>query len=245
MRIAILQHNEIEHAGILRDFMREAGIAFDVTALDEGEPPPDLDPYDALIVLGGSMGPLDYDDYPWLIDETAKIREAVVERALPTLGICLGHQLLAAALGGRLGHMAQAEAGVVDIAYNEAGKRDPLFAGVADIAPSFQWHEWQVVELPPGALPLAGSPLCAVQAMRAGPRAWGVQFHIEIFDGTLDEWLAPPGHVEDLQSILGPDARAIFEAQMAEHLPRLNADARRMFDNFIRLAQLPPEALEG
>ena len=245
MRFSVLQHAAFEHAGILCDFMREECISFDVVALDEGDTVPNLDPYNALIVLGGPMGPLDYDDHPWLADETAIIREAVMERALPTLGICLGHQLLALALGGSLSEMTEIEAGVVDIDFNEAGKRDPLFAGLDATAPGFQWHEWQVKEPPPGAVPLAASALCPIQAMRVAPRAWGVQFHIEAYAGTLDEWLEPPGHEEELQTILGPDARAVFAAQAAEHMPRLNADARRLFDNFVRLAQLPAEALEG
>ncbi len=245
MYIAVLQHAAFEHAGILCDFMREDRISFDIAALDEGDTLPDLDPYDALIILGGPMGPLDYSDHPWLIDETASIREAVVERALPTLGICLGHQLLALALGGSLSEMEEPEAGVIEITLNEAGKRDPLFQGLASSAPSFQWHEWQVKEPPPGAVPLATSALCPVQAMRVAPRAWGVQFHIEAYTGTLDEWLAPVSHEEELQTILGPNARATFAVQAARHMPRLNADARRLFDNFTQLAQIPAEALES
>lgn len=245
MRISVLQHAAFEHAGILRNFMHEDEISFDVAALDEGAKIPLLDPYDALIVLGGPMGPLDYDKHPWLADETAAIREAVVERALPTLGICLGHQLLALALGGSLSEMKEAEAGVVDITLNEAGKRDPLFAGLAGTVPGFQWHEWQIAEPPPGAVPLAASGLCPVQAMRAGARAWGVQFHIEVQAGTADEWLTPAGYEEELQVVLGPDARAIFAAQAAEHMHRLNADARCLFSNFIQLAQLPAEVVEG
>jgi len=244
MRVAVLQHAAFEHAGILCDFMREARISFDVAALDDGDALPDLDPYDALIILGGPMGPLDFNDHPWLTVETALVREAVVERALPTLGICLGHQLLALALGGSLSEMREAEAGVVDITLNEAGKRDPLFKGLASTTRGFQWHEWQVKEPPPGAVPLATSALCPVQAMRAAPRAWGVQFHIEAYARTLDEWLAPAGHEEELQTILGPNARAIFAAQAARHMPRLNADARRLFANFTQLAQLSAEALE-
>lgn len=244
MRIAVLQHAAFEHAGILRDFMDEDGIAFDVAALDEGEAPPILDPYDALIVLGGPMGPFDYDACPWLADETALIREAVVERALPTLGICLGHQLLAQALGGTLALPGHTEVGVVDIMLNEAGQRDPLFAGWESTAPGLQWHEWRVEILPPGAVPLAHSAACPYQAMRAAPRAWGVQFHIEVYDGTLDEWLAPQGHEEELQRLMGPDARAVFDSQATQNMARLNRDARRLFDNFTALARLPAEALE-
>ena len=244
MRVSVLQHTAFEHAGILRDFMREDGIDFDVAALDEGDGVPLLDPYDALIVLGGPMGPLDYDAYPWLADETALIREAVVERALPTLGICLGHQLLAQALGGTLAPLEKTEVGFVEVSLNEAGQRDPLFTGWPGTSPGLQWHEWQVKELPPGAVPLASSAACANQAIRAGPRAWGVQFHIEAYDGIVDEWLAPAGHEQELQRLMGPDGRAAFSSQATQNMARLNADARRLFDNFTALARLPAEALE-
>ena len=245
MRISVLQHAAFEHAGILRDFMRADGIDFDVAALDEGDEVPALDPYDALVVLGGPMGPLDYDDHPWLADETALIREAVIERALPTLGICLGHQLLAQALGGTLAPLDKTEVGIVDVSLNEAGMRDPLFAGWQSTAPGLQWHEWQVKELPPGAVPLASSATCANQAMRAAPRAWGLQFHIEVYDRTVDDWLAPEGHEEELQRLMGPDARAAFASQATQNMARLNRDARRLFDNFIALVKFPVDALEA
>ena len=244
MRISVLQHAGFEHAGVLRDFMRDDGIAFDVAALDEGDALPKLDKYDALIVLGGPMGPKDYGSHPWLKGETELVRQAVVERALPTLGICLGHQLIAEALGGSLSVLEKTEVGVVDITLNEAGKRDPLFAGLEAAVPGLQWHDWQVAELPPGAILLADSDACAIQAMRAGPRAWGVQFHIETCASTVREWLEPPGHAEALQKHLGPDEHAIFEAEAAENMARLNRDARRLFGNFTALAQLPPESVE-
>lgn len=245
MRVSILQHTGFEHAGILRDFMRADGTRFDVAALDEGDVLPKLDRYDALIILGGPMGPLDYNLYPWLAGETECIREAVVDRSLPTLGICLGHQLLALALGGSLTRMEKTEVGVVDIRFNEAGRRDPLFAGWEAVAPSLQWHEWQVGELPPGAIPLASTAACQFQAMRAAPRAWGVQFHIEAYDQIANEWLALPGHKEELQKHLGEGAHAIFESQAAQNMKRLNSDARRLFRNFTILAQLPTESVEG
>ncbi len=245
MRISVLQHTGFLHAGILRDFMRTDGIAFDVAALDEGDSLPKLDRYDALIILGGTMGPLDYDAHPWLAGETALVREAVIDRSLPTLGICLGHQLIAHALGGSLSEMAKSEVGVVDITLNEAGRRDPLFKGWEATALSVQWHAWQVAQLPPGAIPLARSSACPIQAMRVAPRAWGVQFHIEAYDRTVTEWLEPAGHVEILQKHLGPDAHAIFAAQAAENMQRLNRDARRLLDNFTALARLPVKAVEG
>ena len=244
MRVSILQHAGFEHAGTLRDFMHADGTRFDVAALDEGDALPKLDRYDALIILGGPMGPLDHDAHPWLVGETECIREAVVDRALPTLGICLGHQLLALALGGSLTCMTKAEVGVVDISFNEAGRRDPLFAGWQTVAPGLQWHDWQVGELPPGAIPLASTAACPIQAMRAAPRAWGVQFHIEAYDQTVSEWLAPPGREEELKKHLGEDAHTIFESETAQNMQRLNSDARRLFSNFTTLAQLPERSVE-
>ena len=80
--------------------------------------------------------------------------------------------------------------------------------------------------------------------MRAAPRAWGVQFHIEVYDGIVGEWLASPGNEEELQRLIGPDARVAFASQATQNMARLNRDARRLFDSFTALARLLAEALE-
>ncbi len=100
MRFLVFQHLAVEHPGVFRDFFVEAGIEWDVVELDEGQPIPDLNDYDALWVMGGPMDVWEVDDHPWLVAEKAAIREAVNDRGMPFLGCCLGHQLLANALGG-------------------------------------------------------------------------------------------------------------------------------------------------
>lgn len=241
MRLLVLQHADFEHAGRLRAQMRERDVAYDVAALDEGDAIPPLDGYQGVMVLGGPMGPLDEADHPWLRDEIGAIREAVVERDLAVLGICLGHQLLAVALGGEVGRMGASEVGICPYELNDTGRHDGLFRGLDGARLGLQWHGWEVTRLPPDALNLANSEITACQAMRAGRRAWGVQFHIETFDGTVAEWTAPPENEAALISLMGEDARARFIAEAEAAMPRLNADSRVIFDNFLTLARAPTE----
>ena len=130
MKFLVLQHIDIEHPGIFREFMREDGVAWDAVELDEGEAIPPLDGYDALISMGGPMDVFEEQEHPWLADEKVTIREAVAERDMPFLGVCLGHQLLADALGGRVETMAEPEVGIMTVDLTEAGRADPLLAGL-------------------------------------------------------------------------------------------------------------------
>ena len=244
MKFAILQHSQIENAGFLNLLMRENGIDYDTYALDKNNLFPELDNYNALIILGGPMDPLDHIKYPWLKLEIALIREAIVERKLPTLGICLGHQLMAVALGGSVSRMHEAEVGVSQVSLNLAGTRDPLFRGWDDITSVVQWHDWQIATPPTQALILANSPDCNVQAMRLCNRAWGIQFHLEIHDKTINQWLTLPEYVTELKDLLGENACKILRDQFDSSMTKLNADARILFTNFIRLASLEPYSLE-
>src|SRR5215468_9746261 len=159
MRFLVFQHIAIEHPGIFRDFLAADGISWDAVELDEGAPIPPFDGYDALWVMGGPLDVWEEDQHPWLAAEKRAIR-AAVERGLPYLGICLGHQLLGAAMGGRVGKAAQAEVGILDVGLTEAGRRDPLFAGLSPTFKALQWHGAEVIEPPLDAAVLAQSPLC-------------------------------------------------------------------------------------
>jgi len=238
MRFLVFQHIAIEHPGIFRDLMAEKGIAWDAIELDEGEPIPPLDGYDALIVMGGPMDVFDEAELPWLVPEKAAIREAVRTRGMPYLGFCLGHQLLADALGGRCERMARAEVGILDVEVTEAGRNDPLFDGLPDRFQALQWHGVAVTRLPEGGVALASSPMCAVQAQRVGARAWGVQYHVEMTDDTVPEWGRVPAYAASLEATLGSAALAEMERACAAGMAGFNANSRRLFDNFLKAGGL-------
>ena len=233
MRFLVFQHIAIEHPGVLREFMAADGIAWDVVELDEGAAIPSLDGYDGLIVMGGPMDVWQEDEYPWLVDEKAAIHEAVAVRGVPCLGICLGHQLLADAMGGTVGPMAEPEVGVLDVTLLPAGARDPFLEGIPPHFRCLQWHSAEVKALPRTGTALAFSPVSAVQAMRVGPRAFGIQYHVEITRETVPQWSQVPAYREALEATLGPGALAGLGAAVAENLDAFSRDARRLYDNFL------------
>lgn len=238
MRFLVFQHIAIEHPGIFRDLMAERGIVWDAVELDEGEPIPPLGGYDALMVMGGPMDVFDEAELPWLVAEKAAIREAVRERAMPYLGFCLGHQLLADALGGRCERMERAEVGILDIEVTEQGRADPLFAGLPGRFQALQWHGVAVTRLPEGGIALARSPMCEIQAQRVGALAWGVQYHVEMTRDTIPEWGRVPAYADSLEATLGSGALAEMERACAAGMASFNDASRRMFDNFLNASGL-------
>lgn len=234
MRFLVLQHHPVEHPGILRDFWRSEGIAWDAVELDAGEAiPGDLDPYAAIVSMGGPMDVWEEAAHPWIAAEKALLRRWVEELDRPFLGICLGHQMLAAALGGEVGPMAQGEVGVDRVALTPAGRDDPLFAGLPVAPAVFQWHGAGVLKLPPDAAALAESPPCPVQAFRIGACAYGLQFHFEVGPATVGEWAAIPAYKASLEALFGAGAVPRVEAEVAAQLPAFNATARALNDNFL------------
>ncbi len=237
MRILVFQHVAVEHPAVFRDFLAEDGIAWDVVEHDTGEAIPSLDGYDQLWVMGGPMDVWEEAENPWLIPEKRAIREAVLDRGMPYLGFCLGHQLLAASLGGHVGKAARAEVGVLDVELTEAGRADPFFADIDDRFKALQWHGAEVQTPPPGASVLARSPLCAVQAMRVGQRAYGMQYHCELLAQTVGEWAEIPTYACALDAAMGAGAMPKLRAAAANEMPAFNRDARRVYRNFMKIAR--------
>ncbi|MDQ7249154.1 type 1 glutamine amidotransferase [Dongia sedimenti] len=240
MRFLVFQHIAIEHPGIFRDFFAADGIAWDAVELDEGEAIPDFTgpnavDYDALWVMGGPMDVWEETEHPWLKAEKQAIRTWVQELGKPYMGLCLGHQLLGAALGGTVGKMEKPEVGILDIALTEAGRADPLFAGIADPVQALQWHGAAVLEAPEGAVILARSPACANQAMRIGARAYGLQYHTELTSRTVGEWGAVPAYAAALDQTLGQGALARLDAEATNKMSDFARDSRRLYDNFMNL----------
>lgn len=238
MRILVFQHIVCEHPGIFRDFLKADGIPYDAVELDAGEKIPSLDRYDSLWVMGGPMDVWEEDIHPWLIAEKAAIREAVWQRRMPYFGLCLGHQLLACSLDGAVGKMPKAEVGILDVNLNDAGRNDPLMAGLSPRQQALQWHGAQVTKLPTGAVVLASSPLCEVQAMRVGDNAYGLQYHVELTDRTVAEWGEVPAYAQSLDAVMGAGSLPRLEKDAAALMPQLNAAAKQLYDNFMH-ATLP------
>jgi GMP synthase-like glutamine amidotransferase len=240
--VLVFQHMDAGHPGIFRDLLRRDGIARQTVRLDLGEPIPDLAGFDALWVMGGPQDVWEEEEHPWLSAEKAAIREAVLARRMPFLGICLGHQLLADALGGRVGPAAAPEIGVYEVALTDGAAGHPLFSGLPVRGRCLQWHRAEVQRPPEGARVLAGSAQCAIQALAVGEHAFGLQCHAEVDAATLDEWLATPAAVADLKRALGPDGPARFAAEARANMAAYSRAARRLYANFMTLVSAAARA---
>ncbi len=235
-RILVFQHIDIEHPGIFRDFLRADGIDWTPVELDEGEPIPALADYDALWVMGGPMDVWEEAAHPWLVPEKAAIREAVAARRMPYLGLCLGHQLLAEALGGAVGPAATPEIGILEVELTEAGRASPFYRAMPDLGTCLQWHSAEVTRAPADAEVLASTAACAVQALSYGSQAFSIQYHLEMTDRTVPEWGEVPAYRAALEKALGPGALPGFMAEAESRLPDFKRDARQLYENF--MAQL-------
>ena len=232
MNLLILQHVASEHPGIFLDFFREDGFRWTTVELDEGEPIPKLDPFDLMVVMGGPQDVWQEDQYPWFREEKAAIRKFVLDMERPYLGICLGHQLLADATGGRVGLAKSPEVGVLTVSSTEAGRRDRLLSALPDPMTVLQWHGAEVTAIPANAEVLAKSDVCCVQAFRVGQHAYGFQCHVEITADTVGQWAAIPAYASSLEDAMGKGGVARLQSEVAQRLPQFNKDARTLYESY-------------
>ncbi len=236
MHILVLQHARVEHPGSFRKLLIEDGHTWDAAELDEGEKLPPLDGYDALWVLGGPMDVWEEDVHPWLRPEKEFIREAVAVRGLPFLGLCLGHQLLAEALGGKCGKGKRPEVGIMDVALSPEGTESVFFDGLPEQFKCLQWHGAEVKEMPAEAVCLATSPLCKIQAMNWFNRAFSVQFHLEVEPSTVENWARIPEYESALIDVFGPSGVDHLKQQCSQEMRNFELMAERVYINWFHSA---------
>lgn len=235
MKVLVLQHISCEHPGVFSEVMDERGVEAVPVELDEGEALPDWREFDAVLAMGGPMGAGDEAEHDWLAAEKRLVREAV-DDGRPFLGVCLGVQLLAAALDAPVYSLERAEVGLLPVELTDEGKGHPLFAGLGPPLVSLQWHG-DTFELPEGAMRLASSPAAPNQAFQAaqGP-AFGVQFHLEVTPEMAREWAKVPAYRASLADTLGEEQGAAFLAEVERRAEELHPAARRLFSNWLDLA---------
>lgn len=188
MHIQCLTHVPFEGPAGIADWAGARGHGIDVTPLHSGAPLPDPDRYHWLVVMGGPMGVGDESGHPWLADEKRAIREAVAA-GKTVLGVCLGAQLIAEVLGGRVYRNAHPEIGWMPVELTPEGRESPLLGFLPQTLQVFHWHG-DTFDLPPGAVHLARSAGCAHQAFSYADRVLGLQFHLESTPGSVADLVA-------------------------------------------------------
>ena len=188
--VLVVEHDAECPPALFGDWLVEAGCDLELCRPYAGDALPDLSSYDGLLVLGGPMGAADDQAASWLPTVRERVREAV-SLDLPTLGICLGHQLVALALGGTVERNPRGQqVGLLDVSWTDAATDDPLLGELATPRRGVQWNDDVVSALPAGAQALAATPAGELQAARFGPSAWGVQLHPEVDTTVLAPWAA-------------------------------------------------------
>jgi GMP synthase (glutamine-hydrolysing) len=220
--VLVIQHVEAETPGVIGEVLDEEGVRITTVRVFSGDPvPTGIAPHDALVVMGGPMGVYEADRHPHLAQEVALIRRAVKED-VPVLGVCLGSQLLATALGSVV-RSARKELGWFPVALTPEGVADPLFAGIPGGFTALHWHG-DAFDPPPGSMSLASSELTSCQAFRHGAHV-GLLFHMEMGEAMIRALVE-----QDLASGYADYAtagRALNE--MPRHLPSMRSIARKVF----------------
>jgi GMP synthase-like glutamine amidotransferase len=228
MRVLALVHQDDAPPGTFGDVVREHGHELEVASFAAGDRPGN--DYDAVMVFGGSMQVDQDDEHPWLEDARAYVR-GLIDAEVPTLGICLGAQLIAQTAGAKVGPAVVREVGWHPVQLTAEGTDDPVLGGAPERFAAYQGHSYGF-SLPAGAEALAHGNGDALQAYRIGKSCWAFQFHPEVTWEIVDPWIAEhaaDGDVED---------EPLLREQTKANLPRWQAFGRALCSRFIERAEI-------
>jgi GMP synthase (glutamine-hydrolysing) len=230
MRALVLQHISVEGPGSLAPLLRARGWELETVALYAGDQLPALPrTYQAIIVMGGPMGVYDEDAYPFLRAEHDFLQRAIAQ-GVPLLGICLGAELLAKALGARVYRNPRKEIGWYTVDLTSAGLADPLFAGVGSPVQVFEWHG-DAFDLPVGATHLASSADCVHQVFRYRERVYGLLFHLELTPEIIRSWIE--AFHDELAEVADQVSVAQIERDMVRYMEPYQQVRTRVFTNLV------------
>ncbi|MDE2059038.1 MAG: type 1 glutamine amidotransferase [candidate division NC10 bacterium] len=227
--LLVFQHIGCETPGIFLDLLQAQQRPVETVRLYDGDRvPDDLLPFSGLLVMGGPMSVNDEADYPWLRTEDRLLKEAM-ELDFPTLGICLGSQLIAKAAGGTIRRGPRKEIGWYPVHLTMAARHDRLFGGFPESIEVFEWHG-EYFDTPPGAVNLARSTLYECQAFSIGRHVYGLLFHLEVTASMVSEWVRTfTQELDGVKDYIRPGA--ILE-QLPARIDELNRWARILFARF-------------
>jgi len=233
-RLLVFQHVAHEILGTLDPLLRDSGFRIKYVNFERhSDMVPGLNGYDGLIVLGGPMNVDEVDKYPYLDTEVRLIRKAL-EAEMPMLGICLGSQLIAKALGAKVRKNPEKEIGWYDVSPTKEGHKDPLICNFSKKENLFQWHG-DSFDLPSGAVLLASSKLCKNQAFRYGDNVYGFQFHLEVDEPMIERWLRIPANKKEIEETGGKIDPDRIRNETHGSIENLKSLSDKTFSGFINL----------
>ena len=238
MKIICFQHIAIEDPGTFKDYLLADNHELVTVQLDEGESiPKNLNEFDSMLSMGGPMDTFMEDEYPWLVDEKKAIGEYVLNLKKPFLGFCLGCQLLGEVLGGKVTRSNPPEIGILDIHTTNQAKDDPVFNFLPNQIKALQWHSYEVqgLENNQNVNIISSSPSTKYQIFGFDRRAYGIQFHLEIRETTVDDWAKVPEYKNALENSLGSGALPSMKKMVNQEIKSMMSQCNLMYKNFINL----------